>query len=141
MRFSISLESSRANSSESAASSTSVVELSFGPIPGVEIGGASTRVLCRGRLPNGNDVADDVGNAVGGGADGAVLAGENLSRTSNKVELPRRKRILSIKSEESVLLVADEEWIWLTYRRGRRGLRPCLVVSFVTLVLWVVWTL
>jgi hypothetical protein len=48
------------------------------------MGGASTRVLCLGRLPNGIDVDafDDEGNALGGGALGIGRLSENSSRTS-----------------------------------------------------------
>jgi hypothetical protein len=50
------------------------------------MGGASTRVLCLGRLPNGIDVDvafEDEGNALGGGALGIEVFSENSSRTSN----------------------------------------------------------
>lgn len=49
-------------------------------MPGIEIGGASTRVLCRGRLPKVVEEVEAV--ALGGGADGIGFAGVNLSRTS-----------------------------------------------------------
>lgn len=68
--------SSLANSEDRRSSSTSSCATSSGgPLPGMELGGASTRVFVRGRFVN-VEVA-----AVGGGADGVSLD-VNSSRTS-----------------------------------------------------------
>lgn len=65
------------------------------PLPGVEIGAVSTRVLCRGRLPKGVAIVE-VGCSVialGGGASGCCLRlSERFGRTSGL----KRQKLLCV---------------------------------------------
>ena len=69
------IDNSFANSEESKSSSSSVVGSSGAPVPGMDMGNASTRVLVRGRLVKAEWVA------VGGGAV-VPVPDENWERTS-----------------------------------------------------------
>jgi len=83
MRLSMPWASSFAKSDERASSSSSTVGSRLLPDPGIDVGGASTRVFVRGR-PNVVVVATDGGGGGGDEGDNDALAPENSGRRSRR---------------------------------------------------------